>query len=534
MRIHLKRWWLLPCLTLVAGLSFAPVAPVAAEETDSEETSDIDFWGRLQELSSTDVPTTIVVRKDPDGEFTDYTVDIDEDTAFGTSAANTTSMSDWITGDYLHVIGELNENTDVVTAEVVVNSSISLNMHRGLNGWITEIDEDDSTMTVQWNGEEHTVNVTENTHMVVPPTNPASLSDFEVGDRVRLRLMKGSDTENEARIIVALRRGDHIYLKARTRGFAAELTDIDADGDGTGELTVSLLANAHLRDGDVNNLNGTEVHEVTVEYDENTKFVRRFNGETTVDEFVIGDTLFIVGRVEDEDDDDEDVTVTARLIKDVNIWRMGVFEHAGEVESIDTDDNVIVVTSLRDDDENEVEISYSDETSFKEGGEDATEDDVDVGDIIHVRGTAHWDDGELSITNVEMIGIKPGPVEEDEDEDEGDEEDEDDEDLPDLTVDDIELEDNNTLVITLENEGEADADEDDVSIYIYIDGELEWTYSATTLSDQDFLEADGSSELSPQTLEEDATVEVCIDPNDDVEEEDEDNNCLEEDLEVEE
>ena len=511
-------------LAIVTALS-----PLSAVRAESEETSSIEFWGQLIELSSTEVPTTIVVRKDPTGTWTDYTVDIDADTDFGTKIADTTAMTDWITGDWLRVKGEINENTGVVTADVVVNTSIDLSHHRGLNGWITEIGDD--SLTIQWNGVEHEVNVTSSTRMVVPPTNPAALTDFQVGDRVRLRLEKDSDN---ARIIVALRRGDEIFLKARTRPFSAELQDVDDNGDGTGTLTVTLAANPHLRSGDVNNLIGDEGDELTVTYDENTRFVRRFNGEATVDEFVEGDLLFVVGRVND------DGTISARLVKDSNIWMRGVARHAGEVTAIDTTNNEITVVPARSEDDSVtgIVVEYDDDTAFKKDGETVTESDVEVGDIIHVRGTAHASGGTLTIVDVETVAIVSGddmddedePEDEDEDEDE-DLEEEDEDELPDLKVSDIDLDDG-TIEIELENDGDVDVDET-VTVYVWLDDTLTWTYSSSTLSDQGFLEAGGESTISPQSIDEDTEVKACVDYGEDVEESDEDNNCRTETLEVE-
>ena len=46
-------------LAIVTALS-----PFSAVRAESEETSPIEFWGQLIELSSTEVPTTVVVRKD--------------------------------------------------------------------------------------------------------------------------------------------------------------------------------------------------------------------------------------------------------------------------------------------------------------------------------------------------------------------------------------------------------------------------------------------------------------------------------------
>lgn len=497
-------------LAIVTALS-----PLSAVHAESEATSSIQFWGQLIELSSTDVPTTIVVRTDPTGSWTDYTVDIDEDTAFGTGSANTTAMTDWITGDWLRVTGTLNANTGVVTAGTIVNTSIDPANHSGLNGWITAIGDD--SMTVQWNGVEHEVNVTSDTRMVVPPVNPAALSDFQIGDRVRVRMERGTD---DARIIVALRRGDHIYLMARTRGFSAELTDIDEADDASGSLTVTLLANPHLRGGDVNNLVGVEGDELTVTYDEHTNFVRKYNGSASVEEFQEGDKLFVVGRVND------DGTVSARLVKDESIWKKDVARHVGRVASVDTSTNTIELTAVDDSSADTATVTYGDDTEFTRGGESVDESEVEVGDLVRVRGTARRTsstDG-LTIVDVDSIVIVPERASDDEDTTSDDESSDEEETLADLTVSEISL-DGSTLVVTVENVGDADVD-GTTTVYVWLDDELTWTYSSSTLADQDFLDAGGSSDVSPQTIDEETEVKACVDYGDDVDESDEDNNCM--------
>ncbi len=514
-----KTGWRVASLFLVAGITFSSVAPVMASE-ESEDTSPIDFWGQLIELSSTDVPTTIIVRQNPTGEFTDYTVDIDADTAFGSTTHNTTSMADWIPGDYLHVVGTLNENTEVVTADTIINSSLNPALYMGLNGWITSIDEDDESIDVQWMGSEHEVNVTSNTRIVVPGTNPAEFEDLVVGDRVRVRLIKDSETENEARIVIVLRRGDDILLKARTRGFTAEIDSIDEDGENEGSLTVTLLENPHLRSGDVNNMVGEAGDVLTVTYDENTKIVRKYNGETTIDEFVEGDRLFVVGRVND------DGTISARLLKDTDIWRKGVARHVGVVTAIDTSSNILTVEPARDhgDADKTVIVEYSDSTEFHEDGEEVDESDVDVGDYVRVRGTAHLSGETLTIMNVDDISI----VEDISDVDEDAEEDVDEEEveaMADLVVSDIDVTSSGVLEVTVENEGDLDVDSSDFGVYIWLDGELAWTYSVSTLADQGILSAGGTTTISPQTISADTVVEVCVDPGEVIDESDDDNNC---------
>ncbi|MEI6511417.1 MAG: CARDB domain-containing protein [Candidatus Uhrbacteria bacterium] len=528
----------------------APFSNVA-KAADSESTSPISFSGQLIELSSTTAPTTIVVRKDPAGEFTDYTVDIDTSTKFGTNAINTTVMDDWITGDGMSVVGTLNNNTGVVTATTVVDASLNPQNMRGLNGWISSIGT--NSISVQWQGAEHNVNVISTTHMVVGSTNPAAITDFKVGDRVRIRLDKG--TEN-ARIIVVLRRGDEIFLKARTRGFWAEVTDIDESGT-SGSIDATLLANPHLRDGDANNMVGTEGDAIKIDYDENTKLVRKFMGTSDISEFAIGDKLFVVGRVND------DGTISARLIKDGSMWKKGVAKHVGVIHSVDTSANTFTVTALDGGSSaTTVTVSYSGDTVFMESGVAKTESILSAGLEVRVRGIARNDAGAISITDVDSVMIIPvgphgghggsssgssssgssGSPSSSDTSDSSDESDSSDSSdssdgetssntLADLVVSDIELSDDNLVVATLENTGETDVTVP-VSVNFYFDGALTWTYSSSTLSDQSFLQGGESSTVTPQSIASTTTVKVCVDEGSAASESREDNNCLEKVLTV--
>ncbi len=380
MTLAIKRLWLAMSVLLIAGMSLVPATYASAAEEGDEETEGFHVWCQLIELSSTTAPTTIVCRENPAGEFTDYTVEITEDTAFGVNVFNTTSMDDWLNGDILNIQGEIGTQSGIVYANVIINSTMNPANYRGLNGWIDSIDEENNQMVVQWNNVLHTVNVTENTHMVVGDANPAELSDFEVGDRVRVRIIKDSDIENEARIIFALRRGPRLYQLARTRSFAAVVDELDTEND---EMNVTLLYNPHLTEGDVNNLVGTEGTQLTITWDEHTKFVRRYNGETTEDELSEGDRLRIVGRVND------DGTIHARLIKNNSIWVWNVGHHVGIVESVDTNANEIIVHPQFNPDGETWTIMYDDETEFILDGEASDENGIEEGMRLRARGTAN-------------------------------------------------------------------------------------------------------------------------------------------------
>ena len=97
---------------------------------------------------------------------------------------------------------------------------------------------------------------------------------------------------------------------------------------------------------------------------------------------------------------------------------------------------------------------------------------------------------------------------------------------PDLAVTEIYVDEDYKLTIDVENHGRSDVKNTNGHTYVYIDNRLEWTYSWSTLADQDFLNAGGSSTLQPQTLEEIETVVVCVDANEVVPEREEANNCL--------
>jgi len=115
--------------------------------------------------------------------------------------------------------------------------------------------------------------------------------------------------------------------------------------------------------------------------------------------------------------------------------------------------------------------------------------------------------------------------------------------LPDLVVSNLYRDEGSEeLVIQMTNQGEADATDTSGKTYIWIDGVLEWTYTWSTLSDenQEFMVAGQSSAIRPQLIsgddEEFTTaghlVEACVDydaggGDGAVAELKEDNNCAE-------
>lgn len=392
-------------LTVLAslGLSSLPLmAPLAQAEESSttETTTHVDFIGQLIELSNTSVPTVIVVRQNPLSTFTDYTVNISSTTKFGFSKWNTTQMDYWMAGDSIRIIGTKNENTGLVDAEYAINESLNPLTMVGLNGWITALDSNAGTITVQWMNVEYVVNVTSNTHLVISPNTVATINDFQIGDRVRVRMNKNGSVTNEARFVVALRRGSTLFMKARTRPFAAELNSLTVNEDGSGSMQVTIGENAHLLPGDVNNLFGVEGDIKTVTFEPETRTVRRYSGRTEPSEFVIGDKLLIVGRAND------DGTISAWIIRDNDIWILGVATHVGEIVSIDTGtDTLVVLENDINGTDKEVTMVYNTDVKIIIDGVEATESDLLIGDTIRIRGTAHKGDDGIDVDHVTAIGI---------------------------------------------------------------------------------------------------------------------------------
>jgi len=359
-------------MVLVSALAISFPA-LAEETTGTETTTSVNFVGTLVEVGSTEVPTTLVVRYNN----VDYSVNVTSSTLLGQRRDQWTKLSDWIPGDAIRVIGTKNENTGVIDATILVNTSIVVWSHRGVNGWITAIDTENNKVTVTYASATYILNVTENTNIYIPGKGKVTINELKVGDRIRGRVLKRwGTTDLEAKIIVVLRRGNLLFQKLRTNVFNAELIEIASTTLPT-TLKVKILTSPTLKFGDVNNLIGVPGDEKTINVTENTVLVRRWFGKTTLEEFTPGDTLMIVGRAED------DGTITAKLIRDNDIWRVSSQGVAGEITSIDTANNQFVISWLG----KTVTVKVTSATKIVVGTNTAaTLADLAVGDKVRGRG----------------------------------------------------------------------------------------------------------------------------------------------------
>ncbi len=349
----------------------------------------VRFSGQLIELSSTDLPATVVVRENPQGTWTDHVVTIPA------GASLSDAMDGWITGDGLAVSGTQDEATGVVTASSVQDVSLDASTVRAANGWVKSIDAAASTMTVTWNGTDTVVSVTPSTHLVVPPANPAALSDFQIGDRVRLRLARETD---QASIIVALRRGSRIFLMARTRPFKGTVVGTDA---GRRLLDVRLAADPSLRYDDVNNLVGVADEIVSVTYDANARFTTASGGAGSPGDVGVGDDVEIVGRVGD------DGIIAARAVKDANPVGGGGAPFAGYTGTVTGAVPAGRLFNVKLDGGATWTVEYTSATKAYRGAQPADMSDVAVGDRVVVHG---WENRQMYTISTQDIAILPPPA----------------------------------------------------------------------------------------------------------------------------
>ena len=353
------------------------VLALDSEEAASQTLSTVNFAGALIEVGNTELPCTLVIRDNK--TQVDYTVNLTEDTVLGQRRDQYTRLSDWIPGDQIRILGKLDDNTQVVDADVAANLSIVVNGHLGVNGWIESIDTANSQITVSWGVTLYTLNIKEDTNIFIPTQGKSTIEDLELKDRIRARVLtRVGEGEHEAKIIVVLRRGQHLFQKLRNNVFKAKLISLESTEVPT-SMTVKIMRSRTLKAGDVNNLIGLPGDEITVNLDENTRIVRRFMGKAELNEFSEGDVLTIAGAAQD------DGTVLAKMVRDNFIWKSSSKGRPGVVTNVDTEEGKIVVDWRG----GSLTILTTESTRFLIGNvSEPAISDVQVGDRIRFVGTA--------------------------------------------------------------------------------------------------------------------------------------------------
>ena len=99
--------------------------------------------------------------------------------------------------------------------------------------------------------------------------------------------------------------------------------------------------------------------------------------------------------------------------------------------------------------------------------------------------------------------------------------------LPDLTVNDVDLDSNSRLTFSLSNNGDDSVDPySDGFVYVYVNDQVAWTYNWKYLKETGFLNAGETSVITSQIPKGSGDVRVCVDARSNVEELNEENNCF--------
>jgi hypothetical protein len=154
--------------------------------------------------------------------------------------------------------------------------------------------------------------------------------------------------------------------------FAGELVEIT---DTT--LTISLTAEKDLVQKVLEKRGYVAGDEITFTITEETKIQAKDvePGTASLSDYESGDTVFIAGG------ESEDGEMVARLVSDIGP-RHKHPHRGGEIISIDVDDNTLVVEKR---DNEQVEISYTDDTEFKSKEGEITESDLEEGMRVGIK-----------------------------------------------------------------------------------------------------------------------------------------------------
>ena len=242
-------------------------------------------------------------------------------------------------------------------------------------------------MDVTWNDKVFTLDTNE-ARMVAGSYNPATLDNFEVGDRIRARVVEDGDGNSstwDAKIIVALRRGNQLFMRVTRWVVSATVTMIPEDVSLPATIEVEINPSKFFEEDDVNNLVGAPGEKLMVDIYEDTNLRRRFMGKAFLKEFSEGDQVRIIGRRAEDTGH-----LVAKFIKNDSIQALGVARHVAKVVSIDADQQSLEVSLRRTQLINKNwTVQTDDDTKFSKGNEKIEFADINVDDIIRVRGVAN-------------------------------------------------------------------------------------------------------------------------------------------------
>ena len=337
-----------PLLDVSTEVTAADISATTSQvdNATTEATETLNTTGTLIEIGNTTADnTTIIIRTtDAQGNTEDQTVEVDMgSTSIVNNSGTASSLSDWIAGDQISFSATEYTNSGAIVAGKLRNLAHKLN-NIGKNGWIAALRPEENEMDVTWGNQVFTLNTTD-AKMVSGIHNPATLSDFKIGDRIRARVVDDGDGNPltwKAQIVVVLRRGNALFMRVTRWVVPAEIYSIPEDLSLPITIEVKILPSEFFEANDVNNLVGNPGEIIKVDINENTKLVRKFFGKAYLKEFSEGDELKIIGRR-----DETSGHLVAKFIKNNSIQKLGKVMRIGKINSIDTANNTLNITLIR-------------------------------------------------------------------------------------------------------------------------------------------------------------------------------------------
>ncbi len=311
----------------ILALTFSSVLPASAATQYAPEdmrvvstTQVVSLYGQLLGVGNTTAPGSFNIRVDD----TDYVIYFDGNTLF-LGADDRNIGPDWfLPGDWIRVTGYLNGDGLSLDADVVINTSVRVVGTQNVNGWIQSVDPDNNQATMIWGGKTWRLDFTENSRIVAAFNFDASVSDLQVGDRVRGRGIKHAEFNIvQVKLLVVLRRGIVEWVKNNTEIVRGPLLSINTDAiSSTAPAGTTAILKVRDSSRDI---------DFTIYVDEDTKVFRRWFGGGAIDDLLEGDYLGVIGKRATNDSTE----FTARIIRNHSLGMVTSKGIPGTIVSID-------------------------------------------------------------------------------------------------------------------------------------------------------------------------------------------------------
>jgi len=265
-----------------------------SEETGLfERKEQFEFTGMLLDFFSDNDSAQVLIKNNFDEQ--NYFANI--------NGVDTIDINQYLPGDQLRIHGVINKNTETILIDNLINLSLEVGGQETINCHIIPTEYSSRVIGCLNDQERLILSYDKNTRFVSGLKNPASMSDFELDDNVRIRI----DEDKKIKILVLTKRGNLKYLKNHIFEVEAKLLSIDF---GSINVRLNNFPNS-INDVsfDKNNLN------IKLKTSNNTKVIRKYFGKMKTENFKNGDNLYIIAKINDNG------IFEAITIKNNSVWK---------------------------------------------------------------------------------------------------------------------------------------------------------------------------------------------------------------------